>query len=573
MPVRHRYLQQHPQPPPPPSSSSGPEDFESHNNRRIVSGKMQNPGGMYDKCHGCGMVILDPFIMAIATPTASQVWHADCLRCCECKCPLQERCFCNGGRFFCREDYFRAFGQPCKGCGVGIDPTELVRQTQRGNFHLKCFICTACRKQLSTGEECYNIGDCEFNCKDDYVTSKHAKAASSTLQSFSCKAEQSSPGAATSPCLLGGGGRDLSRSESLKPDQHDCLSTTGPSDVTNGAPMNNNNSNTATPIIGSGIGRAMDGHLLHRGEDCEDDDEEDEDAMKCSESGSHVPASDRDCCDKDGKSVNGDNTSSIDESEPRNGNDENVSTKRRGPRTTIKAKQLELLKNAFAQTPKPTRHIRDQLSQETGLTMRVIQVWFQNRRSKERRMKQQNIMGPGRRCNMFRSRRSGGRSLREFDGDSGDMGVQGPPGFAYFPDGPGNHGMDFFPGQVSPHGGPHAGPLGHPPGIFEFAHYRPPQNAAEAAAMQAHFNEMSPNAHGMPGNINHPGMDGHFRQEMLSQSSTPERTLNSLTPDGYGHPAFDTLPLHPGGNGGIGPVPGGMNGSNSPVWQSMTMAQ
>lgn len=49
-------------------------------------------------------------------------------------------------------------------------------------------------------------------------------------------------------------------------------------------------------------------------------------------------------------------------------------SKRRGPRTTIKAKQLEILKNAFSQTPKPTRHIREQLAKETGLPMRVIQV-------------------------------------------------------------------------------------------------------------------------------------------------------------------------------------------------------
>jgi len=48
--------------------------------------------------------------------------------------------------------------------------------------------------------------------------------------------------------------------------------------------------------------------------------------------------------------------------------------KRRGPRTTIKAKQLETLKAAFTATPKPTRHIREQLAQETGLNMRVIQV-------------------------------------------------------------------------------------------------------------------------------------------------------------------------------------------------------
>ena len=54
--------------------------------------------------------------------------------------------------------------------------------------------------------------------------------------------------------------------------------------------------------------------------------------------------------------------------------DDGPGGKRRGPRTTIKAKQLEVLKTAFSQTPKPTRHIREQLAKETGLSMRVIQV-------------------------------------------------------------------------------------------------------------------------------------------------------------------------------------------------------
>ena len=58
--------------------------------------------------------------------------------------------------------------------------------------------------------------------------------------------------------------------------------------------------------------------------------------------------------------------------------DDSAGSKRRGPRTTIKAKQLEILKTAFSQTPKPTRHIREQLAKETGLPMRVIQVGFKN---------------------------------------------------------------------------------------------------------------------------------------------------------------------------------------------------
>nr|XP_027199590.1 LIM/homeobox protein Lhx3-like isoform X2 [Dermatophagoides pteronyssinus] len=57
------------------------------------------------------------------------------------------------------------------------------------------------------------------------------------------------------------------------------------------------------------------------------------------------------------------------------------------PRTTITAKQLETLKLAYNSSPKPARQIREQLSHDTGLDMRVVQVWFQNRRAKEKRLK------------------------------------------------------------------------------------------------------------------------------------------------------------------------------------------
>ncbi|KAL5961299.1 LIM/homeobox protein Lhx3 [Taenia solium] len=47
------------------------------------------------------------------------------------------------------------------------------------------------------------------------------------------------------------------------------------------------------------------------------------------------------------------------------------------PRTTINAKQLEALKKAYAEGAKPSRHVREQLSAETGLDMRVVQACFQ----------------------------------------------------------------------------------------------------------------------------------------------------------------------------------------------------
>ena len=40
---------------------------------------------------------------------------------------------------------------------------------------------------------------------------------------------------------------------------------------------------------------------------------------------------------------------------------------------------LKVLKNAYKTSPKPARHVREQLATDTGLDMRVVQVWFQNR--------------------------------------------------------------------------------------------------------------------------------------------------------------------------------------------------
>lgn len=85
-------------------------------------------------------------------------------------------------------------------------------------------------------------------------------------------------------------------------------------------------------------------------------------------------------CDTNGNSIHPnpnvtpDSNRSGDEAMDGSNGNSNAGSKRRGPRTTIKAKQLETLKAAFNATPKPTRHIREQLAQETGLNMRVIQV-------------------------------------------------------------------------------------------------------------------------------------------------------------------------------------------------------
>uniref|UniRef100_UPI00358DE039 LIM/homeobox protein Lhx5-like n=1 Tax=Myxine glutinosa TaxID=7769 RepID=UPI00358DE039 len=131
--------------------------------------------------------------------------------------------------------------------------------------------------------------------------------------------------------------------------------------------------------------------------------------------------------------------------------------KRRGPRTTIKAKQLETLRAAFAATPKPSRHVREQLAQETGLNMRVIQVWFQNRRSKERRMKQLSALGGRRGHGLFRG---GARRTRPLGGrlDDGDptavMSYYSDYSSDYYGPSPGGGTFDFFSAHSQAHAAP-----------------------------------------------------------------------------------------------------------------------
>ncbi|CAI5454663.1 unnamed protein product [Caenorhabditis angaria] len=56
------------------------------------------------------------------------------------------------------------------------------------------------------------------------------------------------------------------------------------------------------------------------------------------------------------------------------------------PRTILNAQQRRQFKAAFEKSSKPSRKVREQLAKETGLSVRVVQVWFQNQRAKMKKM-------------------------------------------------------------------------------------------------------------------------------------------------------------------------------------------
>lgn len=75
----------------------------------------------------------------------------------------------------------------------------------------------------------------------------------------------------------------------------------------------------------------------------------------------------------------------IDDIRPRDG--------RRGPkrpRTILTSTQRRQFKASFEMSPKPCRKIREALAKDTGLSVRVVQVWFQNQRAKMKKIQRKS---------------------------------------------------------------------------------------------------------------------------------------------------------------------------------------
>lgn len=61
-------------------------------------------------------------------------------------------------------------------------------------------------------------------------------------------------------------------------------------------------------------------------------------------------------------------------------------------RTVLNEKQLHTLRAVYGANPRPDALMKEQLVEMTGLNPRVIRVWFQNKRCKD---KKKNMLGPG----------------------------------------------------------------------------------------------------------------------------------------------------------------------------------
>lgn len=210
-------------------------------------------------------------------------WHMQCVKCYDCQCVLSEKCFSRDSKLYCRSHFFKRYGTKCGSCNVGLCPEDLVREALNKVYHVQCFSCSMCHKQMNTGEQLYLIQNERFLCEQCYK---------SVAQTMAPK---------SAPVVVTGAG---------------AVPSQNPKD--SGKPENQHFEQAPIPQQSLAISTTTD-------------------------------------------------------------------SKKTKPRTSITPKQLEVLTQAYNEDQHPSKQVREELVASTGLEMKVIQVWFQNRRSKEKR--------------------------------------------------------------------------------------------------------------------------------------------------------------------------------------------
>jgi len=269
-------------------------------------------GRKYSLCVGCGGQIHDQYILRVAP---NLEWHAACLKCSECQMFLDENCTCfvREGKTFCKKDYVRLFGTKCDKCHRSFGKNDFVMRAKNKIFHLECFRCVACEKQLVPGDE-FALRDDGLFCREDH--------------------------------------QDIDRKDSIIDNNNTIIHHNA---------SNSSEDNSEAPCDFSDEDMSViDGEL----------------SSASSGGGKKGPGL------MGSSGGNSGSAAGLSSAASKKANDR----KSARARTVLSEKQLNILKTCYSANPRPDALMKEQLVEMTNLSPRVIRVWLQNKRCKDKKV-------------------------------------------------------------------------------------------------------------------------------------------------------------------------------------------
>ncbi|XP_015190426.1 PREDICTED: insulin gene enhancer protein ISL-1 isoform X1 [Polistes dominula] len=380
----------------------------------------------------------------------------------------------------------------CVGCGGRIHDQWILRVAPNLEWHAACLKCAECQQFLDEHCTCF-VRDGKTYCKGDYVRlfgtkcdkcsqcfSKNeyvmrAKTKIYHVNCFRCSACMRK--------LLPGDEFALRQDGLFCMHDHDVLESGKFCSATGGVPGSENNNNASL---------TNNNHHLHPNDGSMSDSGSESGSHKAGVGGARGTGSHKSGGGSDGKPTR--------------------------VRTVLNEKQLHTLRTCYAANPRPDALMKEQLVEMTGLSPRVIRVWFQNKRCKDKKktiaMKQQMQE----KCFPLQD----GRKL-------GFGGMHGIPMVASSP--------------VR-----HESPIGMTP--IEVQAYQPPWKALSDFALHTDLDRLDPNApafHHLVSQMH--GYDIHGAPPQLPPPGMLGGPMNDGGGGGGGGPLPPPGPHHPGGGG------------------------
>ncbi|CAH8435122.1 unnamed protein product [Schistosoma turkestanicum] len=305
-------------------------------------------------CAGCRRTITDQYLYRIQ----GLAWHESCAICSVCSAELVEVCFIvNKNELLCHRDYDRLYATKCANCRQPMRSHELFMRAKHPTsvknsldsklsslnqeliFHVSCFTCCICQQPIAAGEA-YIIDPVSRRpiCHSDFLTKQQRQQ--------------------SSPLLLQQPNHHQS-STTLYPVRTNNRQSSDPKSCTSSSssPRNWRQFNENTEHIHQSSSNY-----------CLTNQQNDYDDMELTSHKNDWPTTVNQDLDQSYQSFSSGGFSLS-----------------RRIRTSLTDEQRYRLQEAYELNIRPSKSIREALASELGVPMRVVQVWFQNQRARDKR--------------------------------------------------------------------------------------------------------------------------------------------------------------------------------------------